>query len=177
MSFQKQISDIIIKCVQGDITSQDVDVVVNAANAKLEPGGGVAGAVHREAGPKLYEECKEIGSIEVGKCVVTGGYDLPNDNVIHCLGPRYGADPQAKEHLARCYKEALRLADERKLKSIAFPAISTGAFGYPVEEAAKVSWEAVEEVLGDLESIEEIRFVLYDSSDLEVYKEEMKKVG
>jgi O-acetyl-ADP-ribose deacetylase (regulator of RNase III) len=124
----------------GNITRQgDVDAIVNAANAELRPGGGVAGAIHRAAGPALDRTCRPLAPIEPGEAVITGAFNLPNKHVIHVLGPVHGRDEPADQLLADCYRNALRLADEHGLRSIAFPAISTGAFGYPMEAAAEVA--------------------------------------
>ncbi len=121
---KKTISDVTIECVKGDIAAQaDITAIVNAANAQLRMGGGVAGAIHRAAGPGLSEECRPLAPIEVGEAVITGGHNLPNRYVIHCLGPVYGRDKQESELLARCYRNALRLAEKHNINSIAFPAI------------------------------------------------------
>lgn len=161
-----------IELVQGDITAQSgFDAVVNAANAQLETGGGVAGAIHRAAGPGLAEECRPMAPIEPGQCVISGGHELPNPSVVHCLGPVYGRDEPAERMLADCYRNALRLAEEHGLRSIAFPAISTGAFGYPVRDAAHVALRAVAEAAPELETVRVVRFVLHSSDDLEVHRE------
>jgi O-acetyl-ADP-ribose deacetylase len=119
-----------LECLQGDITNQSgIDAVVNAANAQLRPGGGVAGAIHRAAGSELYEECKNLAPIKPGQAVITGAHDLPNKYVVHCLGPVYGVDKPEEKLLADCYKNSLQIADANGCASIAFPAISTGAFG------------------------------------------------
>jgi O-acetyl-ADP-ribose deacetylase (regulator of RNase III) len=129
-----------LELTTGNIVEQDeFEAVVNAANARLRTGGGVAGAIHRAAGPGLEEETRPLAPIEPGEAVVTSGHDLPNSHVIHCLGPVYGRDEPSAELLASCYREALRLAEETGLESVAFPALSTGAFGYPMEEAARVA--------------------------------------
>ncbi|MFP4067177.1 MAG: macro domain-containing protein, partial [Spirochaetaceae bacterium] len=121
-----------VECVLGDIVRQpDVDAVVNAANAQLQIGGGVAGAVHRAAGPELAAECRPYAPIRPGEAVITGAGRLPNRHVIHVLGPVYGMDKPEDKLLADCYRNALRRAEENRLSSVAFPAISTGAFGYP----------------------------------------------
>jgi O-acetyl-ADP-ribose deacetylase (regulator of RNase III) len=160
-----------VECVRGDITSQDdVDAVVNAANARLGPGGGVAGAIHRAAGPGLAEEARPLGPIDPGEAVVTSGHELPNRYVIHTLGPVYGQDHPEEELLAGCYRNALALAEEKGIESIAFPAISTGIFGYPVEEAAGVALGTVREVADSLEHVRLIRFVLHSPSDLETHE-------
>src|SRR5690606_5032157 len=124
-----RVDGVTVECVTGDIAGQaDITAVVNAANAQLQPGGGVAGAIHRAAGPGLAEECRPLAPIRPGEAVLTSGHRLPNRDVIHCLGPVYGVDRPEAELLAACYKNALRLAEEHAIDSIAFPAVSTGAF-------------------------------------------------
>ncbi len=160
-----------VECVRGDITAQDdVDAVVNAANARLGPGGGVAGAIHRAAGPGLAEEAMPLGPISPGEAVITGAHALPNRFVIHTLGPVYGQDRPEAELLARCYRNALALAEENDASSIAFPAISTGIFGYPVEEAADVALRTVREAAGGLRVVRLVRFVLFGEGDLRVHE-------
>ena len=160
-----------VECVRGDITAQDdVDVVVNAANARLGPGGGVAGAIHRAGGPGLAEEAMPLGPISPGEAVITGAHALPNRFVIHTLGPVYGQDRPEAELLARCYRNALALAEENGASSIAFPAISTGIFGYPVEEAADVALRTVREAAGGLRAVRLVRFVLFGEGDLRVHE-------
>jgi O-acetyl-ADP-ribose deacetylase (regulator of RNase III) len=157
-----------VECIRGDITSQDdVDAVVNAANARLEPGGGVAGAIHRAAGPGLAEEATPLGPIEPGEAVMTGAHGLPNLYVVHTLGPVYGQDRPEAELLAGCYRNSLALAEQNGVESIAFPAISTGIFGYPVEDAAGVALETIREETDGLEHVRLVRFVLHSASDLE----------
>ena len=164
------IDGVAVECVVGDIASQqDFDAVVNAANAELRTGGGVAGAIHRAAGPGLAEEARPMAPIEPGEAVVTGGHGLPNDWVIHCLGPVYGRDEPSDELLRSCYEEALDRAEELEMSSVAFPAISTGAFGYPLEEAARVALETVVERAPALASVRRIRFVLYDEEARDVH--------
>jgi len=168
---ERTISGVTIECVKGDIASQpDMTAVVNAANAWLKPGGGVAGAIHRAAGPGLEEECRPLAPIKPGQAVITGGHNLPNKYVIHCLGPRWGIDKPEDKLLADCYRNALKLADEHKIDSIAFPAISTGIFGYPVEEAAKVALKTIKEVIPTLKHVKKIRFVLHSDRDLTVHE-------
>src|SRR5579862_1937692 len=138
---------LLIEVVDGDIANQPgIDAVVNAANAQLLPGAGVAGAIHRGAGPGLAAECQSLAPIAPGTCVITSGHALPNPRIIHCLGPVYGVDVPSASLLSSCYRSALELADERRLASVAFPAISTGVFGYPLDEAARVAIGAVAEV-------------------------------
>ena len=166
-----------VECMRGDITSQeDVDAVVNAANARLEPGGGVAGAIHRAAGPALAEEARPLGPIAPGEAVMTGGHRLPNRHVIHTLGPVYGQDRPEAELLAACYRNSLALAEENGVESIAFPAISTGIFGYPVEEAAGVALGTVREEIDSLEHVCLVRFVLHSDQDLEVHEKVLSEL-
>lgn len=168
---EKIISGVKLELVKGDIASQsDMQAVVNAANAQLKIGGGVAGAIHRAAGSGLEKESRPLAPISPGEAVITGGHELPNEYVIHCLGPVYGRDNPEDKLLADCYKNALELAEENEIESIAFPAISTGAFGYPIETATKVALNTILEMLPELEKVETIRFVLYSKNDLEVYK-------
>jgi len=160
-----------VECIRGDITSQqDVDAVVNAANARLAPGGGVAGAIHRVAGPDLAEEAAPLGPIEPGEAVITGAHGLPNRYVIHTLGPVYGQDRPEEELLARCYRNSLALAEDNGAESIAFPAISTGIFGYPAQEAAEVALQTVREEAEGLERVRLVRFVLFGEKPLEVHE-------
>ncbi|MBC7332775.1 MAG: macro domain-containing protein [Synergistetes bacterium] len=172
-----EVSGVTIECVKGDIASQEgFTAIVNAANAYLRPGGGVAGAIHRKAGPGLYEECKALAPIKPGEAVITGGHKLPNRYVIHCLGPVYGVDKPEAELLARCYRNALLLAEEHKIDSIAFPAISTGAFGYPMEEAAEIAFKTLLEMIPSLKYVKRIRFVLYSNKALEVHEKVLSKL-
>jgi len=161
----------VIECVQGDITDQrDIEAVVNAANAELRPGGGVAGAIHRAAGPGLYEECRPLAPLRPGEAVITGGHGLPNRYVIHCLGPVYGVDVPSDVLLANCYRNALRQAGSRGIRSIAFPAISAGVFGYPMEAAAQVAVRTVLEEVRGLPDIRRVRFVVFDGAARNVYE-------
>ena len=165
------LNGVTLELTTGDITRQsDCRAVVNAANAQLETGGGVAGAIHRAAGPGLYEECKPLAPIRPGQAVITGAHNLPNDYVIHCLGPVYGEDEPSDRLLADCYRNALRLADEKEIESIAFCAISTGIFGYPMEDAARVALSAVRGVAPSLKHVKRIRFVLFDEASLQTHE-------
>ena len=165
-----------IELVQGDITNQpDITAIVNAANAQLRKGGGVAGAIHRAAGLGLEKEAIPLGPIEPGQAVITGGHNLPNRYVIHCLGPVYGVNRPEAELLANCYRNALKLAERYEIDSIAFPAISTGIFGYPLEEAAQVTMKTFARSIDDLKYVKKIRFVLYDKKTLEVHERYLKE--
>lgn len=176
-SIRVNVGDVVLECTRGDIADQpDIDAVVNAANAQLRIGGGVAGAIHRAAGPALELECRPLAPIRPGQAVITAAHALPNRNVIHCLGPVYGADEPADELLVSCYREALRLADSNGLSSIAFPAISTGAFGYPLEPATEVAVRTVAAEAAALEHVRLIRFVLYGHDDLQVYEAALSRI-
>jgi O-acetyl-ADP-ribose deacetylase (regulator of RNase III) len=160
-----------VECIQGDITFQDdVEAVVNAANARLEPGGGVAGAIHRAAGPGLAEEAVPLGPIEPGEAVITGAHGLPNRYVVHTLGPVYGQDHPEADLLEGCYRNSLALAEENEMESIAFPAISTGIFGYPVEDAARVALGTVRDEAERLERVHLVRFVLFGEEDYSAHE-------
>lgn len=171
------VGEVTIEIVTGDIAAQkDMLAVVNAANAQLRIGGGVAGALHRAAGPGLEEECRPLAPIKPGEAVITGGHNLPNRYVIHCLGPVFGVDRPEEKFLADCYRNALYLAEERKIRSIAFPSISTGAFGYPMRAAAEIAFRTVKEMLKVFREVKVIRFVLHDQSALAIHEEVIKKV-
>lgn len=162
-----------VECVQGDIARQpDMDAVVNAANAELRIGGGVAGAIHRAAGPGLEQECRALAPIQPGQAVITGAHNLPNRHVIHCLGPVYGVDEPSDRLLADCYRSAIQLAEENQIGSLAFPAISTGAFGFPSEPAARIALNTIRATLADLKTVKLIRFVLFSKSDLQIFEQE-----
>jgi O-acetyl-ADP-ribose deacetylase len=160
----------VIELVNGDITEQDVDAIVNAANPTLLGGGGVDGAIHRAGGPAILAECRGLGGCEPGDAKVTTGGDLPARYVIHTVGPiwRGGAEGEA-ELLASCHRRAIELAAERDCASLAFPAISTGAYGYPVDLAAPVAIAATEAALDVHPSVELVRFVFRDDRTREAY--------
>ncbi|MGH6916901.1 MAG: O-acetyl-ADP-ribose deacetylase [Geminicoccaceae bacterium] len=148
--------------VQGDITKQKVDAIVNAANEALRGGGGVDGAIHRAAGPELLEACIRIGGCPTGEARITKGYKLPARYVIHTVGPVWhGGDRGEPENLAACYQSALRLARENGARTVAFPGISTGVYGYPLEDATRVAMTTVRACLKDMPTIEEVRFVTF----------------
>jgi O-acetyl-ADP-ribose deacetylase (regulator of RNase III) len=159
-----------IEVVEGDITLLEVDAIVNAANESLLGGGGVDGAIHRRAGPSLLEECRTLGGARTGEAKVTRGYDLKARHVIHAVGPVwYGGRKGEPEKLASCYRNALALAAQSSLKSIAFPAISTGAYGYPIEEATQI---AIREARAFETRHPEMRIVFccFSAGDAEVYR-------
>jgi O-acetyl-ADP-ribose deacetylase len=159
-----------VECLRGNIAAQPgIDAVVNAANSALRSGGGVAGAIHRAAGPGLEAECRPLAPIRPGQAVITGAHNLPNRHVIHCRGPVYGQDEPAETLLAACYRNALALAEQHGLTSVAFPAISTGVFGYPMDAAARVAIGTVIEEIPALASVRHIRFVLYETVDESIH--------
>ena len=160
----------------GDITRQDVTAIVNAANSTLLGGGGVDGAIHRAGGPKILEECKQIrktthpDGLPTGEAVITTGGNLPAQYVIHTVGPIYGREPEREsELLAACYQNSLILALRHAVSAIAFPSISTGAFGYPKAEAAKVASTAIRQFLTADQQIEQVRLVFFQERDARVF--------
>ncbi|MFL6011854.1 MAG: O-acetyl-ADP-ribose deacetylase [Gaiellaceae bacterium] len=160
-----------IELVLGDITEQDVDAIVNAANPSLLGGGGVDGAIHRAGGPSILEECRALGGCEPGDAKATRGGNLRARHVIHAVGPIWrGGDEGEPELLASCHRRAIELADELGCTSVAFPAISTGAYGYPVELAAPVAIEATQEALAAHPAVELARFVFRDAASLTPYQ-------
>jgi len=174
----RKFDGVTIECVTGDITKQpDMDAVVNAANAQLQTGGGVAGAIHRAAGPELAKECRPLAPIRPGEALITDAHGLPNRHVIHCLGPVYGVDQACDELLASCYRNALRLAEENGLRSVAFPALSTGAFGYPMEPAARVAFKTILDEAARLSKVNHIRFVLFGDADRQVHERVLEELA
>ncbi|VVB87171.1 [Protein ADP-ribosylglutamate] hydrolase [uncultured archaeon] len=166
----------------GDITEQETDAIVNAANSSLIGGGGVDGAIHRKGGPKILEECKLLrrslpDGLPAGDAVATTGGRLKAKKVIHTVGPVWsGGNKGEPELLARAYRKSLALAVKMGIKTISFPSISTGAFGYPIENASRVALRAVVDFLGENEGIKEVRFVLHSRDDLRIYEEALEKI-
>jgi O-acetyl-ADP-ribose deacetylase (regulator of RNase III) len=159
----------------GDITLLEVDAIVNAANAQLAPGGGVCGAIHRAAGPGLAGECARLGPCPTGEARITGGYDLHAARVIHTVGPVYhGGRSGEREQLASCYRESLRLAEAEGLRSIAFPCISTGVFGYPIEDATRIALEMIRRWLSEGHQPERVVCCCFRESDAQVYRETLR---
>jgi O-acetyl-ADP-ribose deacetylase (regulator of RNase III) len=157
---------------KGDITTCDVDAIVNAANKSLLGGGGVDGAIHRAAGPELLQECRSLGGAETGEAKITVGYRLLARHVIHTVGPIWHGGGSGEEKLlADCYHNSLKLAAENGLKSVAFPSISTGAYGFPIAKAAPIALRTVKEVVVVDTSLEKVLFVCFSQSDLDVYLE------
>ena len=172
---EKKVNQTDITFVQGDITQQRVSAITNAANSRLTGGGGVDGAIHRAGGPAIMAECDKIrreqGGCPTGQAVITTGGDLYADHVIHTVGPIWeGGMSGEPELLASCYRQSLKLAVENELKTIAFPSISTGVYGYPMEKAAIVAIETVTLFLEENEEFKEVRFVLFSVDDLKQYQ-------
>ncbi len=166
-----------IELVEGDITSQDTDAIVNAANRSLLGGGGVDGAIHRAAGPQLLAECRTLGGCETGDAKITKGYNLKARHVIHTVGPIYhSAGKKAPDLLASCYRRSLEVASQNKLKSVAFPSISTGAYGYPLEEAAPIALKTAMDYLKAHPDIELVRFVLFGREAYQAYEKALKEL-
>ena len=161
-----------IRIVRGDITKRPVDTIVNAANQTLLGGGGVDGAIHRAAGPELLRECRSLGGCRTGEARITGGYHLPAKHVIHTVGPVYGMEEgHEAELLAACYRHSLALAAQHGCKSIAFPSISTGAFGYPIEEASRIALRTIQEFIREQpNAITVIEIVTFSDRDQRTYQ-------
>lgn len=167
-----------IELVEGDITRQVVDGIVNAANQTLLGGGGVDGAIHRAAGPELLEECRGLGGCPTGEARITGGYRLAARHVIHAVGPVYRDGKRGEgEKLAGAYRSSLHLAEVHRLDSVAFPAISTGAYGYPLDDAAQIAIRTVREWLTDHPHPRKVVFVLFRPGDLAVYRKVLDQLG
>ena len=174
---KKTIQNVEIEVSKGDIANQpEIEAVVNAANAQLTTGGGVAGAIHSAAGPGLYEECKPLAPISPGEAIITGAHKLPNKYVIHCLGPVYGRDNPADKLLGNCYKNALKCSEDKQVKSVAFPAISTGVFGYPIKEATRISFNTILAEIPKLKHLQKLKFVLFSEADLKIYEAMLDEV-
>lgn len=160
-----------ISIVEGDITKLNVDAIVNAANNSLLGGGGVDGAIHWAAGPKLLDECITLNGCETGDAKITGGYNLPARHVIHTVGPIWrGGNNGEPEKLASCYRKSMEVAVANGVQTIAFPAISTGVYGYPLEEAAQIAVSQVVECLNKMPSIKNVTFVLFGAKNYDIYK-------
>jgi len=165
-----------IEIIQGDITEMQVDAIVNAANNSLLGGGGVDGAIHAAAGRELLEECAKLNGCETGDAKITKGYNLPAKHVIHTVGPIwFGGKNNEPEKLASCYERSMQLAAENKITTIAFPAISTGVYGYPKKNAAQIAVNQVLKSLSAIPQIKKVTFVLFDKENFDIYKAELLK--
>jgi O-acetyl-ADP-ribose deacetylase (regulator of RNase III) len=167
-----------LRAIQGDITKLTVDAIVNAANTSLLGGGGVDGAIHRAAGRELVEECRTLNGCKVGQAKLTKGYRLPAKFIIHTVGPVWnGGKPGKEELLASCYRTCLQLAAQKNLLTIAFPAISTGIYGYPIRQAAEVAVRTTREFVAIPSSLSEVIFCCFSLGDLKVYEEVLAEGG
>ena len=166
-----------LEVIRTDLTKLEVDAIVNAANERLAPGGGVCGAIHRAAGPRLAEACARIGHCGVGEAVITPGFDLAAPHVIHTVGPVWhGGESGEPDQLARCYRSSLLVAEANNLASIAFPAISCGIFGYPPELAVPVAVQTVAETLSGLKRVQKISFVVLDGEMEALYRRHLSEL-
>ena len=172
------VGDTRIELVRGDITEQETDAIVNAANTSLLGGGGVDGAIHRRGGPSILAECKKLGGCPTGEAKITGGGNLRAKYVIHTVGPVYrdGACGE-RELLARAYRRSLEAAAERRITSLAFPSVSTGAYGFPIAAAARVALGTVLEFLREHAGMTLVRFVLFSDADLAAYEAALADIG
>ena len=183
MSLEYHVGKAAVVLVRGDITELDTDAIVNAANSTLMGGGGVDGAIHHKGGPRILEECKHIRATEwpqglpTGKAVITSGGNLKASYVIHTVGPNWhGGSSGEPEQLADAYRNSLDLALIKQLKTIAFPSISTGAYGYPIESASRIALVTVKEFLSKKDTLRRVVFVLFTERDLEIYKEKAARI-
>jgi O-acetyl-ADP-ribose deacetylase (regulator of RNase III) len=174
---QVKIGDSILELVEGDITRQDTDAVVNAANSQLRVGGGVDGAINRAGGPRIQEEARRIGYCPTGQAVITTAGDLPARHVIHAVGPIFqGGDKGEPELLASAYRESLKLASAHGLASVAFPSLSTGVYGYPVDQAARIALRTVRDYLDQHPDIKLVRFVLFGQPTFEAFARALQEL-
>lgn len=173
-----KINGTILSLVKGDIINESLDAIVNAANSRLAGGGGVDGAIHRAGGPKIMDECRKIGGCQTGSAVITTGGNLKAKYVVHAVGPVYRDGGHGEDKLlAGAYKKCLEIAKENGLNSIAFPSISTGAYGYPIEDAAEIALKTVIDFIKTTnKGLNLVRFVLFSDRDFEVYKKTLKEL-
>jgi O-acetyl-ADP-ribose deacetylase (regulator of RNase III) len=172
-----QINKSVIELCQGDITKQEVDAIVNAANSRLAGGGGVDGAIHRAGGPAIMAECRKIGGCPTGSAVITTGGNLPARHVIHTVGPVYrDGKSDEPELLKNAYLNSLKAAEKTGIKTIAFPSISTGVYGYPIKDASKIALSTVIDYLKGETGIEHAVFVLFSAQDFETYTKTLKEI-
>jgi O-acetyl-ADP-ribose deacetylase (regulator of RNase III) len=176
MMTKKTINNSTLELARGDITLEETEAIVNAANKALSPGGGVSGAIHRAAGPGLWEEAQKLGGCQTGEARITRGHDLKAKYVIHTVGPVYSGTESDRKDLRNSYRNSLELASENNIKSISFPSISTGIFGYPVGEASEIALNTIIDFLKDHQEIGLVKMVLFSEGDYETYKETLDSI-
>ena len=176
MTTKYKIGNSILELTCGDITIQETEAITNAANRRLSPGGGVSGAIHRAAGPELWEQCKKLGGCETGEAKLSSGHNLKAKYVIHTVGPVYSGSADDAEDLKNCYKNSLLLASGNNIKSISFPSISTGIFGYPVKEASVIALKTIADFLKKHPEIGLVRMVLFSGGGYNIYKSSLEKI-
>jgi O-acetyl-ADP-ribose deacetylase (regulator of RNase III) len=166
-----------IEIQEGDITKLKVDAIVNAANTSLLGGGGVDGAIHRAAGPELLEECRTLNGCQTGEAKISKGHKLPAKWVIHTVGPRWHGGQRNEERLlANCYRNSLALTEKHGIRTIAFPSISTGAYGYPIEEACRIALTEIQSFLDGNTSVEKVKLVCFGKEDYQVYRDAAREI-
>ena len=173
---KREIDQSVLELIQGNVVNQETEAIVNAANTRLAPGGGVSGAIHNSAGPGLWEECKKLGGCETGEAKLTSGHNLKAQYVIHTVGPVYSGSEKDAKHLKNSYLNSLKLAKKHGIKSMSFPSISTGIFGYPVDEASRIALKTVVDYLKTHKEITLVRFVLFGRQDFLVYEKSLKEI-
>ena len=165
-----------VQLILGDITKQKVDAIVNAANTSLLGGGGVDGAIHRAAGPRLLEECRKLRGCPAGQAKITTGGNLPARSVIHTVGPVWrGGGNREDQQLRDCYLNSMELAEQNGVRTIAFPSIGTGAYGFPIERAARIAVSTVRECLARMPKVQTVLFICFSQSDYDVYQESLQR--
>jgi O-acetyl-ADP-ribose deacetylase len=176
MSTEYKIKKSILELKKGDITVEDTEAIVNAANNQLSPGGGVSGAIHRAAGPRLWGECKTLGGCKTGEAKISGGYNLKAKYVIHTVGPVYSGTAADAEDLRNSYYNSLTVALKNKIKSVSFPSISTGIFGYPTRDASIIAIKTIIDFLNKHQEIKLVKMVLYSDKDYQTYNSSLENI-
>lgn len=178
MGVKAEINGTVLELTQGDVTELDTDAIVNAANSGLQLGAGVAGAIRTKGGPSIQAECNKIGGCPLGGAVITGGGNLKAKYVIHAVGPRYGIDPEPEKNLKSAIIKSLEIADSKGLRSIGLPAVSTGIYGYPLDEAAgTITGAVIEKLQEGTDSLERVVLCLFSAKDFDIFKNALGKLN